>query len=279
MIRAALFLALLATPAAAAERVVSLGGAVTEIVVALEQGHRLVARDATSTWPPEVEGLTDVGYMRSLSPEGVLSVAPDLILAAEGAGPAQAVAMLRAARVPYVDVPEATDGAGVLEKIAVVAEALGVPDRGAALAEGLAAELDRLEGLRAGVDRPARVLFVLSMRGGRLMASGTGTGADGIIRLAGGANVITEFEGYRLLSDEAVLAASPEVVLMMERGGGHAMADDELFAHLALRTTPAGQARRLVRMDGLLLLGFGPRTAQAALALHRALYPAPPSEG
>lgn len=279
MIRAALFLALLATPAAAAERVVSLGGAVTEIVVALEQGHRLVARDATSTWPPEVEDLTDVGYMRALSPEGVLSVAPDLILAAEGAGPAEAVAMLRAARVPYVEVPEATDGAGVLEKIAVVAEALGVPDRGAALAEGLAAELDRLEGLRAGVDRPARVLFVLSMQGGRLMASGTGTAADGIIRLAGGANVITEFEGYRLLSDEAVLAAAPEVVLMMERGGGHAVGDDELLAHPALRTTPAGQARRLVRMDGLLLLGFGPRTAQAALALHRALYPALPSEG
>ncbi|MBK5925986.1 heme/hemin ABC transporter substrate-binding protein [Rhodobaculum claviforme] len=279
MIRAALVLALLATPAAAAERVVSLGGAITEIVVALGQGDRLVARDATSTWPETVTALPDVGYMRALSAEGVLSVAPDLILAAEGAGPAEAVSMLRAARVPYVEVPEATDGAGVLHRISAVAGALGVAERGAALAEAVAADLARLEGLRAEVARPARVLFVLSMQGGRLMASGTGTAADGIIRMAGGANVITDFAGYRLLSDEAVLAAAPDVVLMMDRGDGHAVAADDLFAHPALVATAAGRDRRLVRMDGLLLLGFGPRTAQAALALHRALYPLAPAEG
>ncbi len=274
MIRAlALALLLAPAPLAAAERVVSIGGAVTEIVVALGQGDRLVARDATSTWPPEVDGLPDVGYMRALSPEGVLSVAPDLILAAEGAGPAEAVAMLRTARVPFVEVPDDPSAEGVLARVSAVAKALGVPDRGANLARELREGFARLDALRAGVDQPARVLFVLSMQGGRLMASGTGTSADGIIRLAGGANVIDAFEGYRLLTDESVLEAAPEVVLMMDRGGAHDVTEEELFAHPALAATRAGAGRRLVRMDGLLLLGFGPRTAEAAEALHRALYP------
>ena len=276
MIRTALqvvVLAVTATAAASAERVVSLGGAVTEIVVALEQAHRLVARDTTSTWPEEITGLPDVGYMRALSAEGILSMDPDLILAAEGAGPAEAVAMLRAARIPYAEIPDATSGAGVLDRIAAVADALGVPERGAALIAQMRAELGQMAGMRDTVERSAQVLFVLSMEGGRIMASGRGTAADGMIRMAGGTNAIDQFEGYRLLTDEAVLDADPEVVLMMDRGGGHDVTADALFAHPALSTTAAGTDRRLIRMDGLLLLGFGPRTARAARTLHCALYP------
>src|SRR5690554_4553900 len=88
-----------------AGRVVSLGGAVSEIVVALGQGGRLVARDTTSTWPEAVAALPDVGYLRQLSPEGLISVAPDLILAEEGAGPPEAVEVLRAAAIPFVTIP------------------------------------------------------------------------------------------------------------------------------------------------------------------------------
>ena len=61
---------------AASERVLSIGGSVTEIVHALGEGDPLVARDTTSTHPPEAEDLPDVGCMRALSPKGVLSVAP-----------------------------------------------------------------------------------------------------------------------------------------------------------------------------------------------------------
>lgn len=69
--------------------------------------------------------------------------------------------------------------------------------------------------------------------------------------------------GYKQLSDEAVIAAAPDVVLMIDRGGDHSVDPAELFSHAALSQTPAGQNQRLVRMDGLFLLGFGPRTAQA----------------
>jgi iron complex transport system substrate-binding protein len=268
----------LAPPAAAAEaerasRILSVGGAVTEIVYALGEADRLVARDATSTWPPAAEALPDVGYMRALSAEGVLSVAPDLIVAEEGAGPPETVELLRAAAIPFVTVPDATDAAGVLARIRAVGAALGVPGKAEALAEKVGAELDAaLAAADAAPGTPKRVLFVLSTQGGRIMASGTGTAADGIIGMAGGENAVTAFEGYKQMTDEAVAAAAPDVILMMDRGGDHASSDAELFAMPAIATTPAAEARAVVRMDGLTLLGFGPRTAEAVSALSEALH-------
>ena len=253
--------------------VLSLGGSVTEIVAALGQQHRLKARDTTSSYPPGVEHLPDVGYLRSLSPEGVLSVGPSLILAEEGAGPPEALDVIRAADVRFVEVPDATTAEGILRKIEIVGDALGVPERGAALVSEVETALSAA---LAAAERPEgdrkRVLFVISTQGGKINASGTGTAADAIIRMAGGVNAVTEYEGYKQITDEAVGLAAPDVILMMDRGGDHGVADDELFAMPAIRLTPAGQNRSVVRMDGLLMLGFGPRTAEAVARLNTALY-------
>lgn len=253
--------------------VLSIGGAVTEIVVALDQGHRLRARDSTSTYPPDVTSLPDVGYMRALSPEGVLSVGVSLILAEEGAGPAETLDVIRAAEVDLVEVPEGLTASAILNKITVVGTALGVPDRAKALAAEVNAALD--EAMR-DADRPEaerkRVLFVLTTQGGKINAAGQGTGADAIIRMAGGTNALQGVQGYKQIGDEAVGLAAPDVILMMQRGGTHDVSAADLFAMPAMRLTPAAETRALVKMDGLLLLGFGPRIAQAVTALNHALY-------
>jgi iron complex transport system substrate-binding protein len=272
MIRALLAALALAVPAQAADLVVSVGGAVTEIVMALGEGDRLVARDTSSTFPEAVRDLPDVGYVRRLSAEGVLSVDPGLILAEEGAGPPETIELLRNAAIPFVEIPDGHDRAAVLAKITAVAAALGVPDKGAALAADVGAALDAaVAGAAGGPDR--RVMFVMSVQGGRILAAGRDTAADGIIRLAGGVNAVTDFEGYKPLTDEAVTRAAPEVILMMARAGAADGDDpaDAVLRHPAIRTTPAAEARALVRMDGLYLLGFGPRTAEAVRDLADAL--------
>jgi len=252
--------------------VLSIGGSVTEIVAALGQQHRLKARDTTSNYPPDVTNLPDVGYMRSLSPEGVLSVAPSLILSEEGAGPPEALDVIRAADVDFVEVPDALTADGILRKIEIIGAALDVPDR----ATALAAEVETaLSAALADAERPEtdrkRVLFVLSTQGGKINASGTGTAADALIRMAGGVNAVSDYEGYKQITDEAVGLAAPDVILMMDRGGDHGVADDELFDMPAVRLTPAAQTRSVLRMDGLLMLGFGPRTAHAIRMLNDAL--------
>ena len=154
-----------------------------------------------------------------------------------------------------------------------MAHALGVDDAGEALAERIEGEIRRAEAAAAAVPERRRAIFLLSVEGGRLMAAGDGTGADAMLGLAGAENALAGFEGYKPVSAEAVLAAAPEVVVMMDRGDGHAAATEQVFALPGLAGTPAAAAGALVRMDGLFLLGFGPRTAAAVDALHQALYP------
>ncbi|QPH54172.1 heme/hemin ABC transporter substrate-binding protein [Pontivivens ytuae] len=271
MKRLALCLALAALPASAeGERVLSIGGSVTEIVYALGEDHRLVARDTTSVWPPAALALPDVGYMRALAPEGVLSVAPDLIIAEDGSGPPETLDVLRAAQVEYVTVPDGFDRPAVRAKIEAVADALGVPERGARLADRVDAELAAAAEIET--PGPKRVLFILSTQDGRITAAGTDTAADGIITLAGAENALTGFEGYKPVSAEAIGAAAPDVILMMDRREGHAVSDADLFAMPAIAATPAAQGENVVRIDGLLLLGFGPRTPEAVTRLNAALY-------
>ena len=266
--------AALITPAVAADskRVVTLGGSVTEIAVALGAADLLVARDSTSTYPAEITALPDVGYIRALSPEGVLSVAPDLILAEADAGPPAAVDVLTAAGVPFQRMPGDPTPAGVVAKIKAVAAALDLKTEGAALAAKVQASLTEAEARAAALTDKKRVLFVLSLQGGRVMAGGEGSSAEGIIALAGGINAATGFQGYKQITDEAVLAAAPDLILMMERAGDLAIGNPDVMAHPTLSQTPAAQAGHILRMDGMMLLGFGPRTPEAAKLLYDALY-------
>lgn len=265
-----------AHPAQAQDRVLAIGGSVTEIAFALGQGGRLVARDSTSTYPQAATALPDVGYMRALSPEGVLSVAPDLILAEEGAGPPETIEVLERAGIPFRALPGGHDPQALRAKIAGVAEALDVPGAAAPLIGTLDADLARLEAETARVTAPRRVMFVLSVQGGRIVAAGQDSGADAMIRLAGAQNAVQGFSGYKPLTDEAISAADPQAIVMMTRGaaagGDHDAPDARLLALPAIATTTAGREGAVIRMDGLYLLGFGPRTGRAALDLHRAVY-------
>ena len=253
-------------------RLVAIGGSITEIVYALGEEKRLIARDTTSVYPPAALALPDVGYMRQLSPEGVLSVGPSAVIALEGSGPREAVEVLKKASVPFLEVPESFDRDGILVKVRTVGEALGVAGKAETLAASLAADLDAAEKATASLGERKRVMFLLSAQGGKLLASGSGTAADGVIRLAGAINAVEGYEGYKPITDEAVITAAPDVILMMDRGGDEPDPTADILANPAIASTPAGQAKRLVRMDAAYLLGFGPRTASAVRDLVAQLY-------
>jgi len=113
---------------------------------------------------------------------------------------------------------------------------------------------------------------LLSFANQRPMVAGGATAADGIIHLAGAANAMTGYEGYKLVNDEAIVAAKPDAVLVMQRDS-HRLDAETVFKHPAFALTPAAQHKRFVSMNGLYLLGFGPRTALAARDLATSLYP------
>ncbi|MEM9148015.1 MAG: ABC transporter substrate-binding protein [Pseudomonadota bacterium] len=255
------------------QRVVIAGGDLTEIAFALGAGSRVVGVDQTSNWPTEVAELPQIGYVRRLSAEGILSLAPDLVIAADDAGPALALDQITAAGVAVHRAPTTDRIEDIPAKITSVGAAL---DR-LAEAEALA---HRFETTHAEIKRKVetlpnrpRVLFVLAVRNGAPLVAGSGTSADTMITAAGADNAATGFEGFKPMSREAIIATKPEVLLMMEQHAGREGGIEAVLLRPEIRMTPAGQARRAVTMEGMLLLGFGPRTPDAIAELARRLHP------
>jgi len=258
-------LLLIALPAAAAERVVSAGGAITEIIYALGAESRLVAVDSTSQYPPAAESLPDIGYLRRLSSEPILALSPDLVLAAEDAGPPGALRQLRSVGVRVETLPGEPSPDGVIRKVLAVGEALGIEARAQALAGDLRERFAATAALR-GREGP-RVLCLLAGAGRAPLAAGRDTSAAAIIELAGGRNAIDDFSGYRPVTPEAILRAAPEVLLVPEHVLDAVGGTEGLLERPEIAQTPAARAERVVVMDTLLLLGFGPRTPQAIATL------------
>ncbi len=258
----------LAGSAPAADRVVSLGGAVTEIVYALGEGGKLIAVDSTSTYPEAAKELPDVGYVRALSAEGILAMTPDLILASPDAGPPNVIEQLRAAGTEVVVVPDDPGLDGVDAKIRAVADALGLSEAGEKLAKEF--DADRKLASEASETADVSAVYLMGRGDGVLLAAGRGTSADVMLSAAGLKNVVTEYEGYKPVSPESLIALGPEVIVTGERTVAGAGGLDKLKLNPAVAQTPASQAGRILVYDDLYLLGLGPRAAKAATELARA---------
>jgi iron complex transport system substrate-binding protein len=254
-------------------RIVSVGGTVTEIVFALGLGPRVVAVDTSSVFPVDATALPQVGYQRTLAAEGVASQRPTLLLLTHEAGPPPAVEQLRGLGIPLHVIPADASVEGAKEKIRLVAAALGEKAKGEELTRTLTAELASAEALTKSAKSKPKVLFIYARGGGTLMVGGTGTPASVMIQLAAGENAVSAFDGFKPLTAEAVTTAAPDVILVPSRGLETLGGIDGLVAQPGIALTPAGKARRVVAMDDLLLLGFGPRLGSAVRALAILLHP------
>lgn len=256
-----------------ATRIVSIGGTITEILYDLGAQDRIVARDSTSFYPADANSKPDVGYMRALSAEGILGQKPDLILMEEGSGPPPVIEILKASEVPMVVIPTPPKADKIGQKIRDIGAAVGLSDKAEPLATKTEADLKTLADDVARIKaEKKKVLFVLSLSNGRVMAGGADTEAGAVIEMAGGINAAPTINGYKPLSDEAVIAARPDAILSMSRGD-HSIKPEQVFSLPSMQTTPAAENKALISMDGLLLLGFGPRTPEAARALAAQIYP------
>lgn len=262
-------LASLSAHAASPQRIVSVGGAVTEVLCALGAHGNIVGVDTSSVYPHEMTTLPQVGYARQLSAEGIASLNPDLVIATEDAGPPAVLDQLGnlGIRVEKVTARHTLEGA--VERIRAVGRLVGKEDAANALAQKVESAT-RENSAKPDASSP-RVLFIYARAGGVMNVAGAETGADEIIRLAGGVNAMTSFTGYRPLTAEAAVAAAPDVLLLTDRGIETSGGINGVLAQPGLALTPAGQARRVISMDDLLLLGFGPRLDKAVAELRRLL--------
>ena len=263
-----------AKPQAKARRIVSVGGALTEIVYALEAQGELVGVDTTSLYPAVARQLPQVGYARTLSAEGVLSLAPTQLIATEEAGPQAVLRQVREAGVPVAVLSANNQFEGLLERVKQVGRITGRAEPAARLAQSLQQQWSgALAKVQQRQHAPVRVLFILAHAPNQVMVGGRETGADAMLAYAGAVNVMGGqggFAGYKPLTPEAVIAAQPDIVLVTDQGLKASGGVDGILKLPGLAQTPAGRKQRIVSQEAMLLLGFGPRMPLALAELDAA---------
>lgn len=256
-------------------RLVVLSPAIAEMVHALGAFDRVVGVTRFSTYPPGAGELPDIGGVMDINYETLARLEPDLILAQSSNERLRAFAEERGIGYSAMEI-ESIDGA--LFAVRRLGLYLGLREEGRALARRIRTELDavRAETASAGA---VPVLISVDRQPGALtglLTAGRGTFVSELVELAGGRNVFADLEQlYPTVSKEAVVARAPEVILELKPGADH---DSKEVARLLadwrlLGSSAAAKERRVVGIVHPAALTPGPRMAEVAREIARALHP------
>ena len=258
-----------------AERIISIGGSITEIIYELEEEDRLAAVDDTSLYPSgALERFPSVGYVRRLSSENILALKPDLIITSNDAGPPEVVDQLKAAGTAMEFVNFDNSVESTLGAIEAVGRILGVEEKAEALERRVRREIEEAQAVidtSGGAEKT--VAFVYARGAGTLMIAGENSSGSAIISLAGGTPAVTEYEGYKPLTPEALVDKNPAYLLFTSTGLESLGGVEGLSLIPGLQELDAVKQGSIIAVEDLLLLGFGPRLGLAIDELSSKLYP------
>lgn len=209
----------LASPAA---RVVSLAPSNTELLFAVGAGDQVVGRDPYSNFPEEAAAIADIGdTYASLNTEFILSLEPDLVLAA-GITPPEQVDQLEQVGITVYWLGNPTDLEGLYRNLETVGILTGHEQDALAAIDDLSARADAVLEKVANVSERPTVFYEVDGQTdpNAPFTAGAGSFIDLIINLAGGTNVAGDVEGYFPYSIEDLLVADPDVILLGDYAWG-----------------------------------------------------------
>jgi iron complex transport system substrate-binding protein len=198
-----------------AQRVVSLAPSNTEILFAIGAGKQVVGRDQLSDFPEEAKSLTDVGStFDALNTEQIVSLKPDLVLAAEINTPEQ-VKQLEdlGLTVYYLKNPLTLEE--MYSNLEIVAQLTGHKTEAATLIESLKKRVAAVDEKIAPISSRPNVFYELDATDpAKPYTAGKGTFITQLIDRAGGHNIAADLEGYPQMSLEQVVAADPAFIIL-----------------------------------------------------------------
>jgi len=254
--------------AGVAKRIITLSTALTETVDALGYGPQIVAVDVTSAYPAYVSKLPKVSKDRAISAEGIISFSPDLVLAPENMISKSLESQLKSAGIKLVVIKQEYSARGALAFIRQVSIAVGNPAKGEQLAKQTELNVNKaLEGVKKNPKLP-KVLFLYARGTGVMMVAGKDTSMDAIIRIAGGKNAANGFSKFKPYTTEALINANPDIILMFDFGYKSLGGINSILKMPGIMLTNAGKNKKIVEMDGDLLVNFSVRLAGAISELN-----------
>lgn len=254
--------------AIAPKRIITLSAALTETVDALGFGSQIVAVDVTSIYPAYVSKLPRVSQNRVLSAEGIISFSPDLVIAPEGDVSKAIEYQLKSAGIKLISIKQEYSVKGASKFIRSVAAALEVAQKGETLVKQMENNMIQSLDLVKKNPKHPKVLFVYARGTGVMMVAGKNTNMDAMITLAGGKNAAQGFSSYKPYTTEALVNANPDVILMFDFGYKSLGGINSILKMPGVSLTNAGKNKRVIQMDGELMISFSVRLPQAIKELN-----------
>jgi len=240
------------------QRVVALANGSAEIIASLGYLNILVGRDIAST-SQELNGVPIATAGHQVVAEKILELNPDVVLIDNTTGPVTAIEVIKRAGIKVTMIDEAWTLSDIEKKITVIGEVIGAQPAAAQLVQKLNSALQA-----SGKDHPGVRIAFLYLRGGSAiyLLGGQGSGADSLIEHLGAIDVGAQKfkQPFSPITSEALIAADPEVILVMSKGLESVGGIDGLVSLPGIAQTKAGKNRAVIAVDDSLLLSFGPRT-------------------
>lgn len=249
------------------QKMVSLNGALTETLAALGAADQIVGIDVTSTYPEDLKSkVTDLGHVRSITAESILSLKPTVVLATSKDVNPTLNEQLKKAGVELVIIDQEYTVDGTKKLISEVANQLDKQDF-----QPLIHNIDnQLKAVKPFEKKP-KVLFIYARGAGNLMVAGKETPLHNMIELAGAENAAAALTDFKPLTPEALLTNNPDVILMFDSGLKSLGGSEGLLKVEGISATNAAKNNKIITMDGQLLSGFGPRLGEAVVELNTKL--------
>ena len=251
----------------ASARVVSAGGTVTEIIFALGAQQTLVGVDQSSLYPEKASKLPMVGYYRSLSAEGVLSLQPTDLVTIEGAGRPESLALIEQAGVTVhiFDKPENIEQ--LTQLVTDIGDVVGKQQEAQALSHSITADFQQLinENTRIHDDNKMSLtaLTAISITDRGVVVAGVETVPHFIFDSLNIDNIGKSHQGYKPMNIEALSAKQPDFIVVPEHVAKELGGKESICRLPSIRLLDAAKQCHVLVMDSLLSLALTPRVAKS----------------
>jgi len=196
------------------DRIVSLGPSITEVLVELGAGERIIAADEHSVDVPGLPADIPLFPAFGLDPEQLIILQPDIVFVTgmmRGGGD-DPFRVLESAGINVVDVPISQSIAEISREIRFIAEVVGEREQAEAIVADMEAHLGAIREAIAPISYHPRVFFEIEAAP-FLFTFGGDVFLNELVELAGGVNIFAAEQGWIAASDEAVVSINPEVIL------------------------------------------------------------------
>ncbi|MBL0343975.1 cobalamin-binding protein [Candidatus Villigracilis affinis] len=256
----------------AAQRIISLAPSNTEILFAIGAGSQMVGRDSLSDYPAEAANVTDIGSAyEALNTEMIISLKPDLIIAAEINTPEQVKELEDLGlTVYYLNNPHTLEE--LYGNLEIMAKLAGREAETATLIESLKARVAAVDEKIAPLSSRISIFYEIDGTDpAKPYTAGKGTFITLLIERAGGYNIAADIEGYPQLSLEQVVAADPAFILLGDAAYG--VTPEVVAARPGWENLSAVKNGQVFPFDDNLLSRPGPRLVDGLEALAKLLRP------